>query len=97
MSKRKLRSEAWFARQDKMGFVTPEAIWLRTSLAAPAGDVLQSASFRQRPYWQAGEAWRLFLEHADGKADHHLVLWRLLNAELWLRRFCDAAPPELAS
>lgn len=84
-------------RQDKMGFVTPEAIWLRTTLTAPVGEVLQSASFRQRPYWQADEARRLFQAHADGKADHHLVLWRLLNAELWLRRFCDAAPPELAS
>ncbi len=84
-------------RQDKMGFVTPEAIWLRTTLASPVGEVLQSASFRQRPYWQPDEAWRLFQAHADGTADHHLVLWRLLNAELWLRRFCDAAPPELAS
>lgn len=82
-------------RQDKMGFVTPEAIWLRTTLNVPVAEVLHSLSFRERPYWQADEVGRLFQAHIGGEADHHLILWRLLNAELWLRRFCDDLPPEL--
>lgn len=81
-------------RQDKMGFVTPEAIWFRTILHQPVEDVFRSPSFRQRPYWRPEEALRLLQMHVTGASDHHHLLWRWLNTELWLQRFIDQRPSE---
>jgi len=82
------------SRQDKMGFVTPEAIWLRTALREPMETILRGDSFRHRSYWQNDEVLRLFQAHADGRADYHAQLWRVLNAEMWLQHFVDRRPSE---
>jgi asparagine synthase (glutamine-hydrolysing) len=82
------------ARQDKMGFVTPESEWLRTTLREPVGDIFASARFRERPYWQAGHAQRILAEHAQGQADHHTLIWHWFITELWLRDFIDRRPTE---
>lgn len=79
-------------RQDKMGFVTPEAAWFRTTLRQPVETVFRSPSFRQRPYWQPESTLRFFQAHVSGQADHHHLLWRWLNVEFWLQRFIDQAP-----
>jgi asparagine synthase (glutamine-hydrolysing) len=81
-------------RQDKMGFATPETVWFRTTLREPMEIVFRSQSFRQRPYWQPDEVMRLFQAHAAGQAEHRLLLWRFLNAELWLQHFVDHRPVE---
>jgi asparagine synthase (glutamine-hydrolysing) len=77
------------ARQDKMGFVTPESEWLRTILYAPVAEVFHSASFSSRPYWQPAAALRLLEMHRAGQGDWHTPIWHLLNTELWLQRFVD--------
>jgi len=79
-------------RQDKMAFVTPELIWFRNALRAPTEAIFRSATFRQRPCWKPDEVMRLFNAHIAGQADHHIVLWRFLNTELWLRQFIDRRP-----
>jgi asparagine synthase (glutamine-hydrolysing) len=82
-------------RQDKMAFVTPEALWFRNELAGATAEVFASESFRARPYWRAGEAARLLDEHRAGR-DNRLHIWRFLNTELWLRQFIDQRPATAA-
>ena len=77
-----------------MAFVTPEAVWFRETLRAPAEAIFRSESFRRRPYWQPDEVLRLLNAHVAGGADHHILLWRFLNTELWLRQFIDRQPSE---
>ncbi len=79
-------------RQDKMAFGTPEAAWFRTTLKPTLREVFASASFRQRPYWNAAVVDQVFQEHQGGQDDRRLLLWRWFNTELWLRRFIDQKP-----
>jgi asparagine synthase (glutamine-hydrolysing) len=77
-------------RVDKLGFVTPEARFLRGALGDLAGEVFASASFRTRGFVDA-EAARTRLErHRRGELEAGFELWRALNLELWARQFLDA-------
>ena len=40
-------------RMDKMGFVTPEEIWMKESLRPFILKILNSSDFHKRPYWDA--------------------------------------------
>ena len=75
-----------------MAFGTPEAAWFRTTLQPTLREVFASASFRQRPYWNAAVVDQVFQDHQSGQADRRLLLWRWFNTELWLRRFIDQEP-----
>ena len=76
-------------RADKMGFVTPEAFWFRTTLRDPAREILEDVRTRARGYLDVDAALRAFDEHAAGRADHSPAIWRWLNVELWCRMFLD--------
>ena len=76
-------------RMDKMGFVTPEEIWMKETLRPHVLEVLGSDSFHGRPYWNADSVannYHLFLE---GKSTYSPEIWRIICAELWLRKFID--------
>ncbi len=45
--------EAIRCRMDKMGFVTPEEVWMKEGLRPFVLDILTSPSFRARKYWDA--------------------------------------------
>ncbi len=77
-------------RRDKLGFVTPEARFLRGSLGALAADVFASRSFAERGFVDAPAARRRLERHRQGELDAGFELWRALNLELWARRFLDA-------
>jgi asparagine synthase (glutamine-hydrolysing) len=53
-------------------------------------DVLDSASTRQRGYFEPAFVDRLVREHLSGRRDHTLRLWQLLVFELWHRQYLDA-------
>jgi asparagine synthase (glutamine-hydrolysing) len=76
-------------RADKMGFVTPEAFWFRTTLRDPAREILADRRTRARGYLDVDAVLRAFDEHAAGRADHSPAIWRWLNVELWCRMFLD--------
>ena len=76
-------------RTDKMGFVTPEDIWFRTSLQGLARDVLQDPRTAQRGYLNVTEALKEFHAHVDGRKNISPVIWRWVNLELWCRSFLD--------
>jgi len=76
-------------RMDKMGFVTPEEIWMKETLHPFVLDVLRTDSFRARPYWNAEAVVKNYLAFLDGKSVYSPEIWRIVCTELWLRKFFD--------
>jgi asparagine synthase (glutamine-hydrolysing) len=76
-------------RVDKIGFVTPEARWLRGRLGELAADVFASRTFAERGLVDAAAARRRLERHRRGELDAGFELWRALNLELWARAFLD--------
>jgi asparagine synthase (glutamine-hydrolysing) len=79
-------------RTDKMGFVTPERVWLSTELKGWLEDTVQSSSFKSREYFDHSQIERLVRQHQSGEKDLGFTLWRWLNFELWMRQMID--PPQ---
>lgn len=78
----------------KQGFPLPYAHWFRKEARDFMGDLLAPATLRQRGLFDAGYVSRLVSEHDTGFADHSVLLWGLLNVELWHRAFIDQTPQE---
>ncbi len=78
------------ARTDKLGFATPEAVWMRGALGELAADVFTSTSFRERGFVDADVALARLHAHRSGTIDAGFELWRALNTELWARSFLRA-------
>jgi asparagine synthase (glutamine-hydrolysing) len=76
-------------RVDKIGFVTPEARWLRGALGDLAADVFASRSFADRGFVDAAAARRRLERHRRGEVEAGFELWRALNLELWASTFLD--------
>jgi asparagine synthase (glutamine-hydrolysing) len=76
-------------RRDKLGFVTPEARFLRDALGDLAADVFASQSFRERGFVDAAAASRRLARHRRGDIRAGMELWRALNLELWARDLLD--------
>jgi asparagine synthase (glutamine-hydrolysing) len=74
-------------RVDKLGFVTPEAQWLRNGLGELAADVFASREFRERGFVDADAARRSLERHQSGERTAGFELWRALCVELWAREF----------
>lgn len=79
-------------RMDKMGFVTPEEVWMREDLRPFVLEVLSSDTFRTRPYWDAGAVIRDYLAFLDQESPYSPEIWRIVNTELWLKKFFDQRP-----
>ncbi|PKG33357.1 asparagine synthase (glutamine-hydrolyzing) [Methanoregula sp.] len=79
-------------RMDKMGFVTPEEVWMKEDLRPFILQVLSSDTFRMRPYWDAGAVIRDYLAFLEGESPYSPEIWRIVNTELWLRKFFDQRP-----
>jgi asparagine synthase (glutamine-hydrolysing) len=75
----------------KQGFGVPIGHWFRGSMRDVFGDVLSSASARQRGYFNHAFVDRVLQEHLNGTRDHSLRLWQLLVFELWNRQYADTA------
>jgi asparagine synthase (glutamine-hydrolysing) len=76
-------------RMDKMGFVTPEEVWMREDLRPFVLGVLSSDAFQARPYWDAEAVVRDYLAFLDGKSAYSPEIWRIVCTEIWLRKFFD--------
>jgi asparagine synthase (glutamine-hydrolysing) len=76
-------------RTDKMGFVTPEEVWMKAALRPFLLEIFSSRSFRSRQYWDAAAVAGNYRAFFDGRSDYSPDLWRIACAELWLRKFFD--------
>jgi asparagine synthase (glutamine-hydrolysing) len=81
-------------RMDKMGFVTPEEIWMKGGLRPFVLEVLGSPSFRARKYWDADRVMASFLAYAEEGGDYSPEIWRIVCTELWLRMMFDSRKPD---
>jgi asparagine synthase (glutamine-hydrolysing) len=77
-----------YQRVKKIGFTTPEFRWFRDEQPA-LQQILQSASFTARPYWDGPAIARAFRLACEGRGRRSLFFWRALNAEMWLRVYID--------
>ncbi len=80
-------------RMDKMGFVTPEEVWMQKDLRPFVLEVLSSDAFLTRPYWDADAVIQDYLAFLDGRSAYSPEIWRIVCAELWLRKFFDLRIP----
>lgn len=82
--------EAILARQDKVGYETPEDKWFRTKpMQDYIGAILNSASFAQRGYVDPGRAQKLYRKHVAGHTNAAIDIWKCVHLELWFRKFVD--------
>lgn len=82
-------------RQDKMGFETPNAEWLRhPAVFSWARAVFSTNGCKQRGYYSSEELMKMMDEHFQGKKDHSVPLWRVLFLEGWFRVFVDSEQPD---
>lgn len=79
-------------RRNKIGFTAPQSEWFHEQFGF-LHDVLSSASFGARPYFDQPQVLTALEQWRGGSGEHDsMVFWRLVNVELWLREFIDSVP-----
>ena len=76
-------------RMDKMGFVTPEEVWMKENLQPFILQILNSTRFHERPFWDADAVVRDYRKFLEGGALYSPEIWRIICTELWLQKFFD--------
>ena len=73
-------------RRDKMGFVTPEAIWVRSQGKKFFQNAIENTVNRSNGVIKP-EAIQYFADMIDGKRQFSHSLWRVVSYGMWLARF----------
>lgn len=77
-------------KQEKMGFASPGAKWLRGGFEDFAKQVLSENYCRgTRPLFNFPQIQQMLSDHIQGKAYHYHILWALLCFQIWHRQFID--------
>ena len=84
-------------RQDKMGFGTPEAAWIRHELRDFIVDLVDSDRFHARPYYDHKALRQSLSDHLEGRRNISTTIWTWVNLELWLRMIEDSSGPDAAA
>jgi asparagine synthase (glutamine-hydrolysing) len=74
-------------RTDKAGFIAPADLWFKTVNKNQIQDMINSTELGKENIFDIGHIQKIFDEHCEGKANHHMFLWRLINLYLWYKRF----------
>jgi len=75
-------------RKDKMGFVTPQKIWLRDEMRDWIRDIFSDKNLRISEFVYQDKLKGYYEAFVEGKTYIPSAnIWRLLNLELWLRRY----------
>ena len=78
----------------KQGFMFPIAYWFRTELYPYLERTLSDPFFVREGLFSKDTVRRLLQEHRDGRYDHHVRLWMLLNLEIWHQLYIEQADRE---
>jgi asparagine synthase (glutamine-hydrolysing) len=73
----------------KQGWNAPSDQWFRGELRDQLLDITRSQSFRERGIYKPAAVESLVREHLGGHANHMMLLWQIVNLELWLREWID--------
>ena len=71
----------------KQGFSAPDESWYRGENVEYVKDLLLSRNNRSSEFINGDFVNHKLNEHIDGKANHRLLIWSLMNFELWTREF----------
>jgi asparagine synthase (glutamine-hydrolysing) len=75
----------------KMGFAVPLKHWFRGELAHLPRELLLDPAARCRQYLAGPAIEQLLAEHADGRYDHSLRIWTLVQLETWHQEVLEPA------
>ena len=76
-------------RQDKIGFATPEEIWMREQLGKEMKKIFASEKFNGRGYFVQGKTLAEFERYLRGEHKNFQLFWRLYCLEMWFQVFID--------
>jgi asparagine synthase (glutamine-hydrolysing) len=76
-------------QRKKQGFPMPTAIWFRNEARSFMRDILAPDTIKRRGLFNPQYVEQLLREHESGRADHAVLLFGLINIELWQRHFID--------
>ena len=77
-------------RTDKIGFGTPINEFFRNEkIVKFCEDIVNSDSFKNRPYWKWKKVEKMFRDHVKGRKNAGKEIWKWINTEIWLRMFFD--------
>ena len=76
-------------RQDKIGFDTPEDVWLKKDLKDDMRRVFSSKSFKSRGFYNQEKTLEKFDQYLAGKIKNYQLFWRIYNLEIWYKIFID--------
>jgi asparagine synthase (glutamine-hydrolysing) len=80
-------------RRDKLGFTTPEDVWLRGPAQDAVLTVLTAPSVAAHGYLQPGVVRDMALSFMRGAPIASALIWRWTNLELWLSMYVDGVLP----
>ncbi|MCY4662991.1 MAG: asparagine synthase (glutamine-hydrolyzing) [Acidobacteria bacterium] len=83
---------AFVLERGKQGYSLPLKTWLRGELREYMVNLLTTSPLI-REHFNPGGVRALMDEHVRGVCNHNHVLWALMNAALWHRRFVEPATP----
>jgi asparagine synthase (glutamine-hydrolysing) len=76
-------------RQDKKGYPTPLALWLRNGLYHEVREFLLAPEVRKPVIFDRGKLDKLLEEHRLGKADLDWEVFQWISCKLWLQIFFE--------
>ncbi|TAK84955.1 MAG: asparagine synthase (glutamine-hydrolyzing) [Betaproteobacteria bacterium] len=74
-------------RRPKSGWRLDAGAWLRNDLREFTREHLQGGSSVTRQYYDGAALDRVLDDHLKGKKNHEILLWTLLNIEIWHRAY----------
>lgn len=80
-------SEKIRMRFDKMGFVTPEEIWLKNHLKGDILDIINSGFIKDIKYFDIKKLKCLFNDFFNGRLKFDFLYWRIICFILWYKIF----------
>jgi asparagine synthase (glutamine-hydrolysing) len=81
-------------RKDKIGFAAPgNELFRDKDMVSFCREVINSADFKGRPYWDSTVVRRMFNDHVKGEIDIGDTIWKWINLELWLREYFGGRRP----
>ena len=74
-------------RRDRMGFATPDAVWLRGLLWPRVREALLDSSLTSSPCFDPPRARRFVEAYERGEHHDHRAIWRIWMLSVWQRCF----------
>lgn len=77
-------------RKAKTGFNMPFDVWVKDDRYLDMiNEVLRSAQFESRGVYRPEAVKKIIDDHVSGRAGHGMLIWQMLNLELWFRNWID--------